>query len=114
MTIDEGVVLVATYLGIIDEDAINNMSFAFFDDILECLNKRVMYEAIANYAGNSFAKDSWDMIKEHSPFNHESSTEPSAGGLAGMAAMINKSKISVVEPGTYQIKGRGTNEQNHN
>lgn len=103
MTIEEGVVLVATYLGVIDEEAINNMSFAFFDDILDCLNKRVMYDAIANYAGNSFAKDSWDMIKEHNPFRHEDANSSGGGGLAGMAAMINKAKINVIEPGTYKL-----------
>lgn len=57
----------AVYLGEVDEDRINNMSIVFFNDILAALGKRVNYDAISNYAGNSFAKDSWKMIQDANP-----------------------------------------------
>ena len=35
------------------------------------LGKRVNYDAVVNYAGNSFAKDSWKLIQEASPFTKQ-------------------------------------------
>ena len=43
------------------------MSIPFFNSVLAALGKRVNYEAVVNYAGNSFAKDSWSMIQEANP-----------------------------------------------
>lgn len=59
--------LVATHLGVIDEEQINNMSHLFFEDVLTELGHKLSYEAIVNYAGNSFCKDSWDMIMDTNP-----------------------------------------------
>lgn len=59
--------LVATYLGVVDEEQINNMSNLFFESVLEQLGHRLSYEAVVNYAGNSFCKDSWDMIMDTNP-----------------------------------------------
>jgi hypothetical protein len=59
--------LVATHLGVIDEEQINNMSYLFFQEILTELGHKLSYDAIINYAGNSFCKDSWDMIKDANP-----------------------------------------------
>lgn len=57
----------AAHLGIIDEEAIEGMSFAFFEDVLSELNHKLTFDAVANYAGNSFCSKSWDMITEHHP-----------------------------------------------
>lgn len=43
------------------------MSIVFFNDVLTFLGKRVNYDAVVNYAGNSFAKDSWKTIQEANP-----------------------------------------------
>lgn len=43
------------------------MSIPFFNNVLAALGKRVNYDAVVNYAGNSFAKDSWKMIQEANP-----------------------------------------------
>ena len=43
------------------------MSLPFFDSVLAALGKRVNYDAVVNYAGNAFAKDSWKMIQEANP-----------------------------------------------
>lgn len=59
--------MVATHLGVIDEDKLDNMSYLFFQSVLTELGHKLSYEAIVNYAGNSFCKDSWDMIKDSNP-----------------------------------------------
>ncbi len=43
------------------------MSIPFFNNVLAALGKRVNYDAVVNYAGNSFAKDSWKLIQEANP-----------------------------------------------
>lgn len=59
--------LIATHLGVIDEEQIDNMSYIFFEAVLEELGHKLTYDAVVNYAGNSFAKDSWDMIMDTNP-----------------------------------------------
>lgn len=57
----------ATHLGVIDEEQINEMSYLFFDAILTELGRKLSYDAVVNYAGNSFCKDSWEMIMNSNP-----------------------------------------------
>lgn len=59
--------LVAVYLGETNEDNINGMSIPFFNNVLSMLGKRVNYDAVVNYAGNAFAKDSWKLIQDANP-----------------------------------------------
>lgn len=61
--------MIAAHLGIVEEDKINDMSYIFFEDVLTELGYKLTYDAIANYAGNSFAENSWDMIMDNNPFN---------------------------------------------
>lgn len=51
----------------IDEEQINNMSHLFFESVLAELGHKLSYDAVINYAGNSFCKDSWDMIQNANP-----------------------------------------------
>ena len=69
ISLDKAVALVATHLGVVDEEQINNMSYLFFEDILTELGHKLTYDAIVNYAGNSFCDKSWDMITKNNPFN---------------------------------------------
>lgn len=59
--------MVATHLGVIDEEQINNMSYIFFEDVLAELGHKLNYDAVVNYAGNSFVEKSWDMIMDSNP-----------------------------------------------
>lgn len=59
--------MIAAHLGIVDENAIDNMSFVFFQDVLAELNHKLTFDAISGYAGNSFMEKSWDLIMEHHP-----------------------------------------------
>lgn len=45
------------------------MSYVFFEDVLANLGHKLNYDAIVNYAGNSFCEKSWDMIMDSNPFN---------------------------------------------
>ena len=56
-------------MGIVDENQIEEMSFVFFEAILEALGQKLTYEAVSNYAGNSFCHDSWEMISEANPIH---------------------------------------------
>lgn len=44
------------------------MSYLFFEDVLSELGKKLNYDAVVNYAGNSFCDKSWQMITEANPF----------------------------------------------
>lgn len=72
--------IIAAHLGIIDEDAIDNMSMVFFEDVLSELGKKLNYDAVVNYAGNSFCEKSWDMIHDANPFTDKKSETDSAFG----------------------------------
>lgn len=43
------------------------MSYIFFEDVIEELGHKLVYDAIVNYAGNSFCSDSWEMITDNNP-----------------------------------------------
>lgn len=43
------------------------MSYIFFEDVLEELGHKLTYDAVVNYAGNSFCEKAWDIISEHNP-----------------------------------------------
>lgn len=77
----------------IDEEAIDNMSYLFFCDILRELGHKLNYDAVVNYAGNSFCKDSWKMIAKANPM-----AEEEAGGvMSGMLKMLNQAKVVKVD-----------------
>lgn len=50
-----------------DEEAILNMSYDWFSDVLEGIGEFLNFEAVSNYAGNSFVEKSWDMIMDSNP-----------------------------------------------
>ena len=43
------------------------MSWLFFEEVLEELGRKLNYDAVVNYAGNSFVEKSWDMIMDSNP-----------------------------------------------
>lgn len=75
-------------MGEADEDKIERMSYLFFQDVLEKLGKKLNYDAVVNYAGNAFAKDSWKMITESNPLTAKPSGNTTAGAMANIAALF--------------------------
>lgn len=52
------------------------------------------YEAISNYAGNSFCQKSWEMIEKSNPFHIGN---PHAGvAMNSLAGFLAKSKITIM------------------
>lgn len=86
--------MLAAHLGIIDEDAINNMSYVFFESVLEELGYKLNFEAVAHYAGNSFCEKSWDMIQKSNPFNLQPH-EAAAQAMTSLAGFFGRSKITI-------------------
>lgn len=69
------------------------MSYLFFETILEELGKKLNYEAVVNYAGNSFAKDAWKMIQDSNPFTTEKK------GSGSVASFFSNANITIHKKG---------------
>ena len=76
------------------------MSYVFFEDILEEQGHKLTYDAVVNYAGNSFCEKSWDMITEHNPMNIDSK-QPAGAGFASFFSGAN------IKLGKPKINGGG-------
>ena len=87
----------------VEEDKINNMSFTFFNDVLEELGHKLDFEAIANYAGNSFVEKSWDMINDSNPLRM-SRDGRSGSQNRGMVDFFSQARI--IEPGSWKRPGK--------
>ena len=92
--------MIATHLGVIDEEQINNMSYILFEDVLAELGHKLSYEAIVNYAGNSFVEKSWDMILDSNPMMLNDKGE-STRKRKQMADFFSTARI--VAPGSKDI-----------
>ena len=90
--------LIATHLGVADEEQINNMSYNFFEDVLTELGHKLTYDAVVNYAGNSFAKDSWEMIMDSNPMaggeNKNRKQQQTMADFFGGARIATKEEIA--------------------
>ena len=85
------------HLGTVNEEEINNMSYIFFEDVLAELGHKLTYDAIVNYAGNSFCEKSWDMIMKHNPFNISEGTQEDTA-LKGLASIFNSGNVKIGKP----------------
>ena len=100
--------MVATYLGVVDEDQINDMSYVFFENILTELGYRLTYDAVVNYAGNSFCEKSWDMILEHNPFNVNGQNGSKNKALNALADFFGSADVQIKKGGKRKgAKGNG-------
>lgn len=88
--------MVAAHLGVIDEEKINDMSYLFFEDVISELGYKLNYEAVVNYAGNSFCEKSWQMISDSNPFNVDNERESeNSGAMKSLADFFNKGNIRI-------------------
>jgi len=86
------------------------MSYVFFEDVLEELGHKLSYDAIVNYAGNSFVEKSWDMIMDSNPMLIGEGKHMSSRQRNDMAAFFGNARV--VEKGSKDIprppkKGNG-------
>ena len=93
--------LIAAHLGVIDEEKIDNMSYVFFEDVLEQLGKKLSYDAVVNYAGNGFCKDSWDMIVDANPMlmgeGHVSKGQREMANFLGNARIASGDELKAMK-----------------
>jgi hypothetical protein len=101
--------MIAAHLGVVEEDKIDNMSYLFFEDVLEALGHKLNYDAVVNYAGNAFAENSWDMISDSNPFNV---------GEDSRKKKVNQSIVDFISKSNVQVgkslmpKGKQMNTDN--
>lgn len=82
------------------------MTYVFFNDVLAELGHRLNYEAVVNYAGNSFCEKSWDMITENNPFNiEEKKNGTSKKAMSSLASFFSSADIKI------QKKDKGENNE---
>lgn len=67
------------------------MSYVFFQNVLNALGKRINYDAVANLAGNSFAKNAFDAIQHANPLIKESKGRTASNFFSN----VNFTKIAV-------------------
>lgn len=88
------------HLGVVDEEEINRMSYVMFERIMETLGQRLMYQAVVNYAGNSFCDKSWEMIMDHYPLiKHDGKNSSAPKGLSGIAKLAQSGHVKVMSKG---------------
>lgn len=75
------------YTGFTEEE-IDNMSIPIFHEVLNQLGKRLNYEAVVNYAGNSFVQKSWEMIEQANPLRSSSEKNSSSSAMQNLVALL--------------------------
>lgn len=83
------------------------MSLLFFEDVLMELGKKLNYDAISNYAGNSFCEKSWEMIQEANPMGDGKKTGTSSVAAFFESATIVKKGQSINPDAIGPVKERG-------
>lgn len=81
------------------------MSYVFFDDILTELGHKLTYDAVVNYAGNSFCEKSWEMIMDNNPFNIEDQKSGSKT-MKTLAGFFNSANVKIGKPPGHRGRRR--------
>lgn len=80
------------------------MSFLFFEDVLEELGHKLTYDAVVNYAGNSFCEKSWDIISDNNPLSIASGTKADKA-MSALADIFNGADIKVIKKDEGESNG---------
>lgn len=104
---DEAVAAVAVHLGVVEEEKINEMSIPFFDDILTALGKKLSYDAVVNYAGNSFCEKSGEMISDANPLRSGDGAKNST--MRALAGFFEQNASVIQNDGEVKLPGKGFN-----
>lgn len=76
------------------------MSMEFFESVLGELGHKLIYEAVVNYAGNSFCEKSWEMISEHNPFNlDENGNAINTSKSNSLLGFLESANVKVIKKG---------------
>ncbi len=80
----------------VNEEQINSMSFVFFESVLTELGHKLNFDAVVNYAGNSFFEKSWQLIAENNPFNVQDARAGGGRTAAGLASFFDTADIKIM------------------
>lgn len=64
------------------------MYYPTFQGVLHQLGKKLNYDAVVNYAGNSFMQKSWEMIEKANPLQPETKTGSTSGAMQNLVALL--------------------------
>lgn len=104
--------MIATHLGVIDEEQINNMSYLLFESVLEELGRKLNYDAVVNYAGNSFCEKSWDMIMDSNPMMIDENGKTHRG-KNDLVSFLGNARMATADD-LARMKGIKENAKNKN
>lgn len=86
------------------------MTYIWFNKVLEALGKRINYESISNLYGNSFAKESAQIVQAANPLIKTGSKPNNTGvvGLMGNIKIIKADNKDVAKKATEKQLGGGS------
>lgn len=70
------------------EDQVDAMYYPTFQKVLGQLGRKLNYEAVVNYAGNSFVQKSWEMIEQANPLRSSSEKNSSSSAMQNLVALL--------------------------
>lgn len=70
------------------EDQVDAMFFPTFQAIMEQLGRKLNYDAVVNYAGNSFMQKSWEMIEQANPLTPAKKNTGTSGAMQNLVALL--------------------------
>ncbi len=94
----------AVHLGEADEGKINEMSYIWFELVLQALGKRLNFESIVNLLGNAFAKDASKAVAAANPLR---AGDRGTGGSGAMFAQM-AGNIKVLDAKKSDVFGDST------
>lgn len=69
------------------------MSYVFFQNVLTHLGRKLNYDAVVNYAGNSFCNKSWEMIEKANPLKPASEITETASAMQNLVSLFGSGHV---------------------
>lgn len=70
------------------ENQVNEMYYPTFHRVLGQLGRKLNYEAVVNYAGNSFMQKSWEMIEKANPLTPIQERGSTSAAMQNLVALL--------------------------
>lgn len=94
----------AAHLGEVSETKIDEMSYVWFNLVLEALGKRINFESVSNLYGNAFAKDAGKIVPGANPLIKN-------GGKKDTGIMGLTGQIKVIEASSKEAQIKSAEKQ---
>lgn len=70
------------------EEQVNDMYYPTFQNVLGQLGRKLNYDAVVNYAGNSFVQKSWEMIEKANPLQPAEKASATNNAMSNLVALL--------------------------